>query len=99
MPSASSGAAVVPTPDGDLRIAPRGIDPMRLQPRHTEDHPEVLPLSFNFHRQPDGRLTGEICGHDRLRPAQALTALGEDVVVALERIAAGDGTQRLPGPR
>jgi hypothetical protein len=99
MPSASSGAAVVPTRDGELRIEPHGIDPMRLQPRHTEDHPEVLPLSFNFHRQVEGQLTGEICGHDRVHPAYALTALGEEVADVLDRMAGGDGTQPLPGPR
>jgi hypothetical protein len=96
MPSASSGAAAVPTPDGELRIAPRAIDPMRLQPRYTEDHPEVLPLSYNFHRQLDGRLTGEICGYDRVHPGDALTALGEEVVATLDQLAGGDGTQPLP---
>jgi Condensation domain len=99
MPSASSGVAVVPTPAGELRIAPRPVDPMRQRPRHTEDHPEVLPLSLNFHRQADGQLRGEICGHDRVFPPAALTAVGEDIVGTLEQLVGGSAGQPLPGPR
>lgn len=98
MPSASSGAAVVLTAAGELRIAPRPVDPLRQRPRHTEDHPEVLPLSLNFHRQMDGQLTGELCGHDRVYPPDALAAVGEDVVATLEQLVSGSGGQPLPGP-
>jgi hypothetical protein len=97
MPSASSGGAVLPAPDGGLRIVPRAVDPTRQRPRHTEDHPEVLPLSFNFHHQHDGRLTGDVCGHDGVYPGPALVAVGEQVVATLDRIVRGGGTQRLPG--
>lgn len=97
MPSASSGAAVVPTAAGELRIAPRPVDPLRQRPQHTEDHPEVLPLSLNFHRRPDGQLTGELCGHDRVFPPAALAAVGEDLVATLEQLVSGSGGQPLPG--
>lgn len=97
MPSASSGEAVLPAPDGGLRIVPRGIDPARLRPRHTEDHPEVLPLSFNLHHQRDGQLTGDVCGHDGVHPGRSLGELGEQLVGTLHRIARGGGRQRLPG--
>lgn len=98
MPSASSGAAVLLTPGGELRIAARTVDPLRQRPRHTEDHPEVLPLSLNFHRQVDGQLTGELCGHDRVFPPDALAAVGEDIVGTLARMVNGSGGQPLPGP-
>jgi hypothetical protein len=97
MPSASTGDAVLPGPDGALRIVPRAIDPARQRPRHTEDHPEVLPLSVNLRHQHDGRLTGDVCGHDGVYPGPALTALGERLVATLDRIVRGGGGQRLPG--
>ena len=56
------------------------MDPARLAPRHTEDHPEVLPLSFILQHQHDGWLTGDVCGHDGIYPASALAALGEQLV-------------------
>ena len=92
--SASSGEAVLA---GGVRIVPRAVDPARQRPRHTEDHPEVLPLSFNLHHQHDGRLTGDVCGHDGVYPGAALAALGEQLVLTLERIAGGGGGRRLPG--
>jgi hypothetical protein len=94
MPSASSGEAVLA--DG-VRILPRAVDPVRQRPRHTEDHPEVLPLSFNLHHQHDGRLSGDICGHDGVYPGSALATLAERLALTIERIAAGGGSQRLPG--
>jgi hypothetical protein len=97
MPSASSGEAVLDGPDGGLRIVPRALDPARLRPRHTEDHPEVLPLSVNLHHQRDGQLTGDVCGHDQVYPGTALAELGERLVGTLDRIVRGGGGQRLPG--
>jgi len=93
MPSASSGEAVLA---GGLRIAPRAIDPTRQRPRHTEDHPEVLPLSVNLRHHRDGRLAGDVCGHDGVYPGSSLAALGERLVGTLERIAGGGVGQRLP---
>jgi len=93
MPSASSGEAVLA---GALQIVPRAVDPARQRPRHTEDHPEVLPLSFNLRNRHDGLLTGDICGHDGVYSHTALAALGERLVLTLQRIAAGGGGQRLP---
>jgi len=92
MPSASSGEAVLA---GGLRVVPRVVDPARQRPRHTEDHPEVLPLSFNLRHRRDGLLTGDVCGHDGVYSHTALAALGERLVLTLQRIAAGGG-QRLP---
>lgn len=99
MPSSSGGDAVVPTPDSALRITGRQIDPQRLRPRNTEDHPEVLPLSVNLRRQLDGELTGDLCGHDGPHPPAALDELGSRLVATLDRLAAGDGSGPLPaGP-
>ncbi|GAA5193675.1 hypothetical protein GCM10023322_56220 [Rugosimonospora acidiphila] len=96
LPNSSSGEAVVPTPDGELRIAVRGIDPVRLAPRHTEDHPEVLPLSYILRRGPDGRIAGELCGHDGVYPRHDLRALADDLTAMLHRFAACDGNRSLP---
>jgi hypothetical protein len=95
MPSASTGEPVLA---GGVRIEPRPIDPTRQRPRHTEDHPEVLPLSVNLHHQHDGRLTGDVCGHDGVYPGSSLAGLGEQLVCTLGRIAGGGVGQRLPGP-
>ncbi len=96
MPSASSGEAVLEGPDGALRIVPRAIDPARQRPRHTEEHPEVLPLSVNLHHRRDGRLTGDVCGLDAVYPGPALAELGERLVATLDQMVRGGG-QRLPG--
>jgi Condensation domain len=93
MPSASGGEVVLA---GAVRVVPRAVDPTRQRPRHTEDHPEVLPLSVNLRHQHDGRLAGDVCGHDGVYPGSSLTALGERLVGTLERIAAGGVGQRLP---
>ena len=95
LPGASSGAVEAPTPGGPVRIAPREIDPVRLAPPHTEDHPEVLPLSYILRRQPDGQVTGEVCGHDAVHPRPALTALAGELTTTLHQLAAG-GDRRLP---
>jgi hypothetical protein len=57
----------------------------------------VLPLSVNLHQQHDGRLAGDVCGHDGVYPGPSLVALGEQLVLTLERFAGGGGRQRLPG--
>ena len=93
MPSASGGEAVLA---GGVRIGPRAVDPTRQRPRHTEDHPEVLPLSVNLRHHRDGRLAGDVCGHDGVYPGSSLAALGERLVGTLERIAGGGVGQRLP---
>lgn len=95
LPGAASGVAEARTPDGPVRIAARGIDPVRLAPPHTEDHPEVLPLSYILRRQPDGQVTGELCGHDAVHPAAALAELAGELATTLQQLAAGGG--RLPG--
>jgi len=93
MPSASSGEAVLA---GALQIVPRAVDPARQRARHTADPAEVLPPSFNLRNRHDGLLTGDICGHDGVYSHTALAALGERLVLTLQRIAAGGGGQRLP---
>lgn len=89
LPGAASLTATLATPGGSpLRIAPRPIDPLRLAPRHTEDHPEVLPLSFNLRRAPDGTLGGEVCGHDGLYPPARLAAVADEFAGVLTEVAA-----------
>jgi hypothetical protein len=79
LPGGSARTAVVSTSDGaELRISPYAVDPMRLAPRHTEDHPEVLPLSYVLRRDPNGEMAGEVCGHDLLHPADRLSVVAEE---------------------
>ena len=75
LPGSATGPAIVRTADGDeLSFSPYPLDPLRLAPRHTEDHPEVLPLSFVLRRLPGGEVGGEVCGHDSLGPTLVETA-------------------------
>ncbi|WP_433076739.1 condensation domain-containing protein [Dactylosporangium sp. CA-052675] len=89
LPAAAPLAATLSAPDGrTVRIAARPIDPLRLSPRHTEDHPEVLPLSYNLRRDPDGTLGGDVCGHDGLYPPERLATVAGEFAAALAEAAA-----------
>jgi hypothetical protein len=93
LPGSPAAPALVRASDGDgLSISPYPLDPLRLTPRHTEDHPEVLPLSFVLRRLPGGEVGGEVCGHDSLLPAllEAAVAFEDMVREALLAPAAGN---------
>jgi mycobactin peptide synthetase MbtE len=96
LPNAATKEATVDHAGASLRIAPRPIDPLRLAPRHTEDHPEVLPLSYILRRGPDGGLAGEVCGHDALYPAAVLRGVAEELADVWNRFATGGPDARLP---
>ncbi len=96
MPATSSPTVTIESPAGALRLAPRAIEPALLAPRHTEDHPEVLPLSYILRRQADGQLVGEVCGHDGVYPASVLDALAADLAGTLAWLVEGGPDRRLP---
>jgi arthrofactin-type cyclic lipopeptide synthetase C len=90
LPGAAATSAVISTSDGhELSIAPYPLDPLRLAPRHTEDHPEVLPYSFILRRLPGGEIGGEVCGHDSLGDdlVRAAAAVGDAVEAAVASVA------------
>ncbi|MGI5241843.1 condensation domain-containing protein [Dactylosporangium sp. CA-139066] len=90
LPAAAPLSATLDVPGGrKVRVAARPIDPLRLAPRHTEDHPEVLPLSYNLRVDPDGAVGGEVCGHDGLYPRDRLAAVADEFAGALAEVAAG----------
>jgi hypothetical protein len=99
LPSTSAKEATVGLDESSLRITPRAIDPVRLAPPHTEDHPEVLPLSYILRRQPDGQLAGEVCGHDGLYPPAALQRVADDLAGMLEHVAFAGEDHPLPRSR
>lgn len=68
---------------GPLSITPRAIPATSVSPRHTEDHPEVLPLSYVLRQDPDGRLGGEICGPDTMFSRDELHSLAAELVDVL----------------
>jgi Condensation domain len=78
---------------GEVTIAARPIDPVRLTPRHTEDHPEVLPLSYILYRPPDGEVTGAVCGHDGIHSGDSLDRVAAELAETLELLAT-DGSDR-----
>jgi len=87
LPNTATRRAVVSTSDGTaLELAPFAVDPLRLAPRHTEDHPEVLPLSFILRRNAGGDVGGEVCGHDGTHPPASLAAIAHDVDAALAEL-------------
>jgi Condensation domain len=88
LPHAATNHALVSTSDGrELRISPYPVDPLRLAPRHTEDHPEVLPLSYVLRRYPGGEIGGEVCGHDALYPPHRLADVAEVFAETLGAVA------------
>ena len=93
LPAGSAMSAVIVTARGELRFTDRAMDPARLSPRHTEDHPEVLPLSYVLRQQRDGTVSGEICTHDGVYSAAQSQRLAESFVATLQR-AARDGAAR-----
>jgi hypothetical protein len=93
LPFAPASAAVAAAGQGGLRITDWPIDPTHLAPRHTEDHPEVLPLSYLVRYQRDGDLGGEVCAHDRLYSAAQLTELAESFTATVPRVI-GDAADR-----
>jgi hypothetical protein len=93
LPSAPASAGVVAAAPGELRIAGWPIEPTHLAPRHTEDHPEVLPLSYLIRHQRDGVVTGEICAHDQLYSPAQLTELAESFAATVSRVV-GDAADR-----
>jgi hypothetical protein len=68
---------------GPLSITPRSIPATSISPKHTEDHPEVLPLSYVLRQDPDGRLAGEICGPDIMFSRDELHSFAADLVDVL----------------
>jgi hypothetical protein len=68
---------------GPLSITPRSVPATSVSPRHTEEHPEVLPLSYVLRQDPDGRLAGEICGPDTMFSRDQLHSLAADLVDVL----------------
>jgi hypothetical protein len=87
LPNATANLASISTSDGrELRISPYPLDPLRLAPRHTEDHPEVLPLSYVLRRYPGGEVGGEVCGHDGLYPAHRLAHVAEAFSATLRAV-------------
>ena len=97
LPNAATNHAIVSTSDDrELRISPYPLDPLRLAPRHTEDHPEVLPLSYVLRRYPSGELGGEICGHDALYPAPQLAGVAEAFAETLRTVTGA--RQQVPVP-
>lgn len=66
---------------GPLSITPRPVT--SISPRHTEEHPEVLPLSYVLRQAADGWLTGEICGPDSLFSRDQLCSFAADLVDVL----------------
>jgi hypothetical protein len=95
LPSAAAAAETVVTPHGGLRVTGWPLDPARLAPRHTEDHPEVLPLSYVLRHQRGGGLAGEVCGHDSA--AGALPGLAEAFTSTLIQVAGAGADRPLPG--
>lgn len=94
-------SATRPGEAGPLVITPRPLAPTSIAPRHTEDHPEVLPLSYVLRHGPDGRLEGEICGPDTMFGLDRLTGLAAEFAELVGRVAA-DGLDRplpVPAPR
>jgi len=96
LPAASAGGGPAVLGEGGLGITGWPVDPTRLAPRHTEDHPEVLPLSYNLRHQRDGGLAGEVCVHDsQYSPAQ-MTELAQAFAAVVLRVAAGGADQPVP---
>ena len=98
LPYGSARSGVVIAPGGELTLTDRPVEPTRLAPRHTEDHPEVLPLSYVLRHQRDGTLRGEICVHDGLYSAARRVEVAESFTTALVRVAREEAVQPLPAP-
>lgn len=73
---------------GPLTITPWPLEPTSIAPPHTEDHPEVLPLSYVLRHHQDGRLTGEICGPDSMFGTAELAGFADEFACAVTRRAA-----------
>jgi hypothetical protein len=86
-------SAVRPGAAGPVTITPRSLDPLALAPRHTEEHPEVLPLSYVLRHHPDGRLEGEVCGPDSMFPVERLRTFADELAEVVSRVAV-DGLDR-----
>lgn len=80
---------------GPLTITPRAIAPTSVSPRHTEEHPEVLPLSYVVRHGQYGTLEGEICGPDTMFSVDRLHAIAADFADVVRR---GLG-RPVPAPR
>ncbi|HEY0449187.1 condensation domain-containing protein [Actinophytocola sp.] len=91
-------SAARPDLGGPLTITPRPIAPTSLAPRNTEDHPEVLPLSYVLRQHPDGRLEGEICGPDVLFGADRLAGLAAEFAELVWRVGVAGLDRPLPVP-
>ncbi|MFC1401486.1 MULTISPECIES: condensation domain-containing protein [Streptacidiphilus] len=96
LPYGSARSGVITAPGGELTVTDRALEPTRLAPRHTEDHPEVLPLSYVLRHQRDGALRGEVCVHDGLYSAARTAELAESFSTALVRVAREEAVQPLP---
>lgn len=96
LPSNPARVEAVATPGGELRIRHWPIEPTRLAPRHTEDHPEVLPLSYMVRHQRDGEVGGEICAHGRLYSPAQLAGLAESFATTVQRVACQGAGRPLP---
>lgn len=91
-------AAARPGAAGPLVITPRTVPPTSIAPRHTEDHPEVLPLSYVLRHGADGTLAGEICGPDTMFDRARLTALATEFAELVGRVAVEGLDRPVPVP-
>ncbi|MEY9839979.1 condensation domain-containing protein [Streptacidiphilus sp. EB103A] len=98
LPYGAARSGVVVAPGGELTVTDRPVEPTRLAPRHTEDHPEVLPLTYVLRHQRDGVLRGEICVHDGLYSAARTAELAESFTAAVVRVAREEAVQPIPAP-
>lgn len=89
-------SAPQPGDAGPVVVTPWSLPPTAIAPRHTEDHPEVLPLSYVLRHHQDGRLTGEICGPDSMFSAEDLAGFAEDFARAATSDRAPARADRFP---
>ena len=93
LPPTGGGRGAASSRSGELQIADWPMEPTRLAPRHTEDHPEVLPLSYVIRHGIDGELRGEICAHDQLHSRAQLAELADSFSIVATRLVAELGEQ------
>lgn len=96
--SLPASAAVATVAPGELCITDWPVEPTRLAPRHTEDHPEVLPLSYIVRHQRDGGLSGEICAHDSLYSPGDLASLAESFAATVPQVIGDAADRPIPSP-
>jgi hypothetical protein len=94
LPAAAGGPSALP--DGGLSFTGWPVETTKLAPPHTEDHPEILPLSYNLRHQRDGGLTGDVCVHDSLYAPGDTAGLAEEFAAMVVQIAGGGLGQPLP---